>query len=77
VSQSDHNWVVISRPKCPYCVLVKELLTSKGIEFTEFDISKEFVMRDFLVQSGLTTVPQVYRNGQRVGGYDDTKAYLE
>ena len=52
---------VYSKDYCPYCVMVKNLLTSLDIEYEEIDITKtpEIIM-DLIKRSGMRTVPQVF-----------------
>lgn len=52
---------VYSKDYCPYCVMVKNLLTSLDIEYEEIDITKtpEIIM-DLVKRSGMRTVPQVF-----------------
>ena len=56
---------------CPYCVKAKGLLTQRGVSFETVmidDWSDE--QWDNLVKtSGMKTVPQVYVDGQLIGGY--------
>ena len=70
-------YVVIGKDNCPWCEKAKELLADTGNVFEYFDINKDPAMRHFLVSSGLSTVPQVYLDGELVGGFDDLKASLE
>ena len=70
------KWVVFTQVHCPWCDLAKKLLDEKGIPFAPYyvDLAPSFkgLMRDM----GLDTVPQVYHNGMRVGGYEDLVRYL-
>ena len=58
---------------CPYCVRAEHLLNRKGvrdIEKIRVDLQPE--LRDVMIQkTGRRTVPQIYINGEYVGGYDD------
>ena len=67
------NVVVYTTNYCPYCVKVKQLLKSKGVEFQEIDLSNDDTGRLELVNmsGGRKTVPQVFINGQHIGGCDD------
>jgi len=70
-------WVILTQPNCPYCDKAKDILRDMGInEFTAFDITEMPALKYFLVQQGLYTVPQVYKSGYRIGGYDDLKLYF-
>lgn len=63
---------------CGYCFRAKALLESKGVAFEETDISMGGPERAEMIQrsNGRTTVPQIFINGQHIGGSDDL-AYLE
>lgn len=58
---------------CPYCVKAKNLLDAKGVDFTEHDVTGDDAAREALLQksNGMRTVPQIFINGQHVGGYDN------
>jgi glutaredoxin 3 len=60
---------------CGYCKMAKELLTRKKVDFTEVRVENRTDLRSFLVSaSGQRTVPQVFINGQSVGGFSDITA---
>ncbi len=65
--------VIYTRPGCGYCTRAKQLLTSKGSEFTEYNIwSKDEYMSDMRKRTGgANTVPQIFINGDHIGGSDD------
>jgi glutaredoxin 3 len=57
---------------CPYCQMAKQLLTKKKARFVEIDVGDRPDLRSWLLSaSGQRTVPQVFINGQPVGGYTD------
>jgi glutaredoxin 3 len=60
---------------CPYCAAAKRLLRQKGATFTEIDVDGRQDLRRWLVSAtGQRTVPQVFVNGQPLGGYSDVEA---
>ena len=61
---------------CGYCVRAKRLLSEKGVEFQEYDITLGGVQRTEMIQRahGRTTVPQIFIDGVHVGGSDDLAA---
>jgi len=61
-----------SKDMCPYCDRAKALLKQKGIEFEERKIGNGW-SREQLLESvpSARTVPQIFLDGQHVGGYDD------
>lgn len=61
---------------CPFCHRAKRLLTEKGVEFEETEISFDGDKRaEMLSRSGgRTSVPQIFIDGQHIGGSDDLAA---
>ena len=70
---------VYSTTYCPYCVRAKQLLDVKDVDYTEIDVTGDDAARVALVEKsgGRRTVPQIFINGQAIGGYDDLKALEE
>jgi glutaredoxin 3 len=70
--------LVWSKDNCPYCDQAKSLLTQKGIAFEERKIGQGWT-REQLLESVPTarTVPQIYLNGEYVGGYTELKAKFD
>ena len=54
---------VYSKAQCPYCDQAKALLNAKGIQFEEIRVDLDPSAKDFLVEKGHRTVPQIYQNG--------------
>jgi len=67
---------VYSTAVCPYCVSAKNLLKSKGLEWTEVRIDIDPAQREIMLarSGGRRTVPQIFINGHHVGGFDDLAA---
>ncbi|MCW8085211.1 glutaredoxin 3 [Sabulicella glaciei] len=61
---------------CPYCERAKALLSRKGVSFTEHDAPHGSPERRDAIQrsGGRTTVPQIFINGESIGGSDDLAA---
>ena len=67
---------MITKPGCPYCAKAKALLKLKGIAFEEILLGKDATSVSVKAISGNTTVPQVFFDGENIGGSDDLEAYL-
>ncbi|HPE25561.1 glutaredoxin 3 [Albidovulum sp.] len=67
---------IYTTPFCPYCIAAKRLLTRKGVSFEETDVSGQPELRKHMMvrAGGRHTVPQIFINGQHVGGSDDIHA---
>jgi glutaredoxin 3 len=67
--------VMYRTPFCPYCVRAAQLLSAKGAQVREVDVSDDPGKRRWLVDvTRQRTVPQIFINGAPVGGYDDIAA---
>lgn len=63
---------IYTTPWCGYCARAKNLLESKGAEFTEMDVMEDAEKRNEMrARSKRTTVPQIFINGQHIGGSDE------
>jgi glutaredoxin 3 len=61
---------------CPYCARAKSLLAKKGVEFTNIDVMEQPARRVEMTErsGGRTSVPQIFINGEHIGGCDDMVA---
>jgi len=58
---------------CPFCLRAKALLNRKGVAFTEYAIDGDEVARTKMAEraGGRRSVPQIFINGQHIGGCDE------
>jgi GrxC family glutaredoxin len=69
---------IYSKSYCPFCKRVKATLTRLGLSYEEFEITEsEKLTQQMQERSGRRTVPQVFINGEHIGGGDDFHAALE
>jgi glutaredoxin len=70
--------IVWSKDSCPYCVQAKGLLTQKGIEFEERNVSKDWT-REQLLEAVPTarTLPQIFLDDKLVGGFTELRQHLQ
>jgi glutaredoxin 3 len=61
---------------CPYCARARSLLEKKGVDFVNIDVIEDTSKRDEMVKrsGGRQTVPQIFINGEHIGGSDDLAA---
>jgi glutaredoxin len=61
---------VYTKNNCPFCDRAKALLESRGVAYTSINIEDVPDAREFLVEQGLRSVPQIF-NGTTLlqGGY--------
>lgn len=60
---------VYTKNMCGYCTQAKNYLTNKGIEFETINIEENPEAREFVINEGHRTMPQVYIDGNSIGGY--------
>lgn len=61
---------------CPYCIRAKQLLAARGVtqlDEIRVDLHPER-RREMTAITGRTSVPQIFIDGQHVGGCDDLHA---
>lgn len=68
--------IIYTTTICPYCVRAKNLLKRKGVAYTEINLDRRPELRDKMVRlaGGRMTVPQIFINGEHVGGSDELHA---
>lgn len=61
---------------CPYCARARALLGKKGVDYTEIDIMEQPGRREEMVRraGGRISVPQIFIDGEHIGGSDDMVA---
>ncbi|MDO9024315.1 glutathione peroxidase [Zwartia sp.] len=69
--------VVFSKAGCPFCVEAKSLLTSMGYDPIEVTLENKVRGRVMGAISGQHTAPQIFINGQYIGGLDSLKTRLK
>lgn len=63
---------VYSSAHCPYCVMAKKLLDSKGVIYKEIRVDLDPDKRqEMMKKSRQRTVPQIFINNEAIGGYTD------
>ena len=55
---------VYSKKHCPFCDQAKALLKKKDIAFEEVKIDEDTTAREFIMEQGHRTVPQIYHQGK-------------
>ena len=61
---------------CPYCTRARALLQQKGVAFVDNDIAEQPGRRDEMIRraGGRTSVPQIFIDGEHIGGCDELVA---
>jgi glutaredoxin-like protein len=70
------NVTVFTRPGCPFCAKAKEMLTEAGIAYEELVLNRDYTEQTLRAVANATSVPQVFVDGEKVGGSDDLEGWL-
>ena len=68
--------MVMTDHMCPHGLKALDLLKRNGYAVDDKHLSSREVIDAFKVEHEVKTTPQVFIDGQRVGGYDDLRAFL-
>lgn len=69
--------VIYSKPNCPGCVSAKQFLKSKGLQFDEAILNTPEHLDAFArMHPEAKGMPQIFIQGQRVGGFAGLQAAL-
>jgi glutaredoxin len=62
---------VYSKNNCPFCDKAKHYLKTNGFVYEEIKIDEDLEAREWLINEGHRTAPQIYNNGRLLveGGY--------
>ena len=61
---------IYTKDNCQFCDMAKALLESRGVEFNTINVSEKSEARDFLIENGHRSVPQIFRGTTHIpGGY--------
>ena len=68
-----------TKDNCIWCDRAKILLDSKNISYNEIDLSDDSERLKFYEKIGdnVKTVPQVFIDDKRIGGFQDLKVFLD
>lgn len=67
--------IMYSTGYCSYCGRARNLLNKKNVTFTDIRVDLDAKLREeMIIKSGRHTVPQIFINGQHIGGCDDLHA---
>ena len=54
---------IYSKENCPQCQQAKKLLQEQGVPYQEIRVDLDSDARQFLIDSGHRSVPQIYKDG--------------
>ena len=71
--------LIYTKDNCIWCDRAKILLDSKKISYNEIDLSDDGERLKFYEKIGdnVKTVPQVFIDDKRIGGFQELKVFLD
>jgi glutaredoxin-like protein len=66
---------ILTRDGCQYCAQARALLDERDIDYVEIPLTHNIRLKALGAIAGSQTVPQVFINGERIGGYDELKRW--
>ncbi|HEY5734755.1 MAG TPA: glutathione peroxidase [Gammaproteobacteria bacterium] len=67
---------MFSKAGCPFCAKVKGILDDRGIAYEEIQLNQAQTIRAVRAVTGTDTVPQVFINGEYIGGSEAVEEYF-
>ena len=69
---------IYTKDNCQFCDMAKSLLESRDVAFNTINVSEKSEARDFLIENGYRSVPQIFRGTTHIpGGYQGIAAMSE
>ena len=67
---------IITRPGCSFCARAKQILSEHGMDYDEISLGTHAAARSIRAITGKETVPQVFINGEHIGGAEQLENYF-
>jgi len=65
---------VYSTPTCPWCKKVKDYLTEKGVQYTDYNVAQDREkLQEMVDLTGQRGVPIIIIDGKAIVGFNQTK----
>ena len=63
--------------ECPYGLLAKRMLEDAGFDFEDSLLTSREEVDSFKAEHDVATTPQIFIDGERIGGSEELAEYLE
>jgi len=74
--QDDMRTLVYGKANCPFCAAAKDELDIRGVQYEYIDLDEIGKTAAEVTGRKVKSVPQIYIEGQYVGGYDEMMEYF-
>lgn len=62
---------------CKWCGMAKNLLEEIDVDYEFIDIEENEEDKTFIKSKGFTTVPAIFYDGEKVGGYEELVEFVK
>lgn len=70
-------YIIYTKENCSYCDMAKNLLIAKGLPFQDIKLGEGISREELLTKiPNARTVPQILKDDQLIGGYNELKQSL-
>ncbi len=71
------NFTIYSKDGCQYCDKIEQLMQFTEVKYVVYKLDRDFTQEAFLEEYGEgATFPQITYNGKKIGGCQETIAFL-
>lgn len=70
------SYTIYGKGSCEYCIKAKELLRELELAYIYIDIGINPQCKEFVLNAGAETVPQIFDGFKHIGGYEDLVKYV-
>jgi len=72
------NFTIYSKPGCPYCDKIKDVLSLTKQSFVIYTLGEDFTREEFCAEFGEgSSFPQIVCNDKKLGGSVETIKFLK
>ena len=75
-AKKPHDVSIMTRKGCPYCSKAKAMLQDAGMSYEELLLNRDYTSRSLYAMAGEDSVPQIFIDGDLVGGSDNLEEWL-
>jgi glutaredoxin-like protein len=75
-AQAPAAVAIITKSGCPFCARAKKMLEERNMPYEEIVLGRDATLRSLRAITASEMVPQVFINGDHIGGSDDLAEYF-
>jgi glutaredoxin-like protein len=75
-AEKPKSVTIFTREGCEFCIRAKGMLNDAGMDYEELVLNRDFTEATIRAISGESTVPQVFIDGNRIGGSEALEKYF-